>query len=89
MKKVVIIGAGPAGLGCGYELHKLNKLENIRIIVIDKNDIEGGLARSYKYKDHAIYSGMLAACNCHIGYKKYNIWNINEDAEYLEEQAKN
>lgn len=44
----------------------------------------GGMYR-YNNQDHAIYSGLLAAKNYLLGYKKYNIWNINEDAEYLEE----
>lgn len=44
----------------------------------------GGMYR-YNNMDHAIYSGLLAARNYLSGYKKYLIWNINEDAEYLEE----
>lgn len=45
----------------------------------------GGL---YKYNnmDHSLYSGILAAKNYLKGYKHYNIWNINEEAEYLEEK---
>lgn len=44
----------------------------------------GGMYR-YNNMDHAIYSGLLAARNYLLGYKKYLVWNINEDAEYLEE----
>lgn len=43
----------------------------------------GGMYR-YNNMDHAIYSGLLAARNYLLGYKKYLVWNINEDAEYLE-----
>lgn len=44
----------------------------------------GGMYR-YNNMDHAIYSGILAARNYQLGYEKYVVWNINEDAEYLEE----
>ncbi|HLC94590.1 MAG TPA: FAD-dependent oxidoreductase [Patescibacteria group bacterium] len=44
----------------------------------------GGMYR-YNNMDHAIYSGLLAARNYLVGYRKYLVWNINEDAEYLEE----
>lgn len=43
----------------------------------------GGMYR-YNNMDHATYSGLLAARNYLLGYKKYLVWNINEDAEYLE-----
>lgn len=45
-----------------------------------------GRGGMYKYNnmDHAIYSGMLAARNYLSGNKKYDVWRINEDAEYLE-----
>ncbi|OGE32100.1 hypothetical protein A2631_03200 [Candidatus Daviesbacteria bacterium RIFCSPHIGHO2_01_FULL_44_29] len=47
-----------------------------------------GRGGMYKYNnmDHSLYSGMLAARNFLLGYKKYDIWQINEDAEYLEEE---
>lgn len=45
----------------------------------------GGL---YKYNnmDHAIYSGLLAGRNYLSKENKYDLWSINEDAEYLEEK---
>lgn len=45
----------------------------------------GGMYR-YNNMDHATYSGMLAARNYISGKQNYNVWNINEDAEYLEEK---
>lgn len=47
-----------------------------------------GRGGMYKYNnmDHAIYSGMLAARNYLAGKQLYNVWLINEDAEYLEEK---
>jgi protoporphyrinogen oxidase len=47
---ICIIGAGPSGLGCAYELQKLGCKD--RIILFDKNDRVGGLARSTPYKHH-------------------------------------
>jgi len=46
-----------------------------------------GRGGMYKYNnmDHSLYSGMLAARNFVEGFTKYNVWEINEDAEYLEE----
>lgn len=43
---VVIIGAGPAGLTAAYELAKLQR----RAIVLEKQDMVGGLARTENYK---------------------------------------
>ena len=44
--RVVVIGAGPAGLTAAYELAKLG----LRPIVLEKERIVGGLARTEKYK---------------------------------------
>lgn len=41
-KKVVIIGAGPAGLTAAYELSK----EGIPSVVLEKDSVVGGLART-------------------------------------------
>lgn len=43
----------------------------------------GGMFK-YNNMDHSIYSGMLAARNVLLGKRKYNPWEVNEDAEYLE-----
>lgn len=48
MKKVVIIGAGPAGLTAGYELLKENKNEYEVVILEESNDI-GGISKTVKY----------------------------------------
>jgi hypothetical protein len=46
-----------------------------------------GRAGMFKYnnQDHSIYTGMLAARNIALG-SNYNIWNVNTDATYLEEE---
>ena len=45
-KKVVVIGAGPAGLTAAYELTKFN----LRPVVLEKLDKVGGIARTENYK---------------------------------------
>ncbi len=47
-KKVVIIGAGPAGLTAGYELTK----HSLYPIVLEQYDKVGGLARTENYKGY-------------------------------------
>ena len=45
-KKVVIIGAGPAGLTAAYQLCK----EGVPSIVLEKDDVVGGISRTVNYK---------------------------------------
>ncbi|HKR00654.1 MAG TPA: NAD(P)/FAD-dependent oxidoreductase [Pyrinomonadaceae bacterium] len=47
-KKVVIVGAGPAGLTAAYELCKLG----VESAVIEKDDLVGGLSRTVNYKGY-------------------------------------
>lgn len=48
MMKIVIIGAGPAGLGAAHEITTLAKKGQYKITILDKNDIVGGLARTHR-----------------------------------------
>ncbi|MBI5830163.1 MAG: FAD-dependent oxidoreductase, partial [Chloroflexi bacterium] len=43
---VLILGAGPAGLGAAYELSR----HDVPCTVVDKNDIPGGLSRTLTYQ---------------------------------------
>lgn len=43
MKKVIVIGAGPAGLSCAYQLSK----SGIEVIVLEASNNVGGMARSF------------------------------------------
>ncbi|MFN0277189.1 MAG: NAD(P)/FAD-dependent oxidoreductase [Pyrinomonadaceae bacterium] len=47
-KKVVIIGAGPAGLTAAYELCKAG----VPSIVLEKDDVVGGISRTVNYKGY-------------------------------------
>jgi protoporphyrinogen oxidase len=47
-RKVIIIGAGPAGLTAAYRLSKAG----VRSIVLEKDQVVGGLSRTVTYKDY-------------------------------------
>jgi protoporphyrinogen oxidase len=67
--KVVIIGAGPAGLTAAYELVK----KGIKPVVVEKNDKVGGIART------EVYKGFRFDIGGHRFYTKVseveNLWN--------------
>ncbi len=48
MKKVVIMGAGPAGLSAGYCLQK----SGLKTVLVDADDQVGGISKTIKYKDY-------------------------------------
>ena len=48
-KKVVIIGAGPAGLTAAYELLKRTDYQPI---IVEKSDFIGGISRTFNYKNN-------------------------------------
>lgn len=47
-KKVVIIGAGPAGLTAAYELCKVG----VKSVVLEKDNIVGGISRTVNYRGY-------------------------------------
>jgi protoporphyrinogen oxidase len=47
-KKVVIIGAGPAGLTAAYQLCK----EGVESVVLEKDTVVGGISRTVNYKGY-------------------------------------
>nr|WP_302598878.1 NAD(P)/FAD-dependent oxidoreductase [uncultured Cellulosilyticum sp.] len=57
MKKVVIIGAGPAGLTAGYELLKKAKKDEVEVIIIEESNEIGGISRTVKYKGNRMDIG--------------------------------
>lgn len=55
MKKVLIIGAGPAGLTAAYEL--LDKSKDFEVIVFEESDCFGGISRTVNYKGNRMDMG--------------------------------
>jgi len=54
-KKVVIIGAGPAGLTAAYEL--LNKSKNYEVIILEEDKQVGGISKTVNYKGNRMDMG--------------------------------
>jgi len=65
-KKIIIIGGGIAGMTSAHEL--LNK--NYDIILIERNDILGGLARTYQNEENKI-------CPYEYSWRAYGKWYQN------------
>ena len=56
MKKVVIIGAGPAGLTAGYELLKDGK-EEYEVIILEESQEIGGISKTVRYNGNRMDIG--------------------------------
>jgi protoporphyrinogen oxidase len=66
--------------------------ENVRVI---RRDLSGSFPtlhlvgrngmHKYNNQDHAMMTGMLTAANILAGQTLYDVWQVNEDAEYGEE----
>ncbi len=57
MKKIIIIGAGPAGLTAGYELLKRSKKGEIEVVIIEESNEIGGISRTVKYNGNRMDIG--------------------------------
>ncbi|MBQ2704896.1 MAG: NAD(P)/FAD-dependent oxidoreductase [Clostridia bacterium] len=55
MKKVLIIGAGPAGLTAAYEL--MDKSKDYEVVVFEETDCFGGISRTVNYKGNRMDMG--------------------------------
>ena len=55
MKKVIIIGAGPAGLTAGYELLKQSK--DYEVIILEESDQIGGISRTVNHNGNRVDIG--------------------------------
>ena len=54
-KKVIVIGAGPAGLTAAYEL--LDKSKDYDVVVLEESDTFGGISRTVNYKGNRMDMG--------------------------------
>ena len=55
MKKVIIIGAGPAGLTAAYEL--LDKSSEYEVVLLEESDCIGGISKTVNYKGNRMDMG--------------------------------
>lgn len=55
MKKVYVIGAGPAGLTAAYELLKQSK--EYEVVVLEESDAMGGISKTVNYKGNRMDMG--------------------------------
>ena len=55
MKKVLIIGAGPAGLTAAYEL--LTKSDEYDVTIFEESDVFGGISKTVNYKGNRMDMG--------------------------------
>ena len=55
MKKVVIIGAGPAGLTAAYEL--LKKDSSIDVTILEASSVIGGISQTHNFKGNRMGRG--------------------------------
>ncbi len=55
MKKVIIIGAGPAGVTAGYELLKQSK--EYDVVILEETDAIGGISKTVNYKGNRMDMG--------------------------------
>ena len=56
MKKVIIIGAGPAGLTAGYELLKDNK-NDYEVVILEESQEIGGISKTVRYNGNRMDIG--------------------------------
>ena len=56
-EKVVIIGAGPAGLTAAYELLEENGKEKYDVVILEESQEIGGISKTVKYKGNRMDIG--------------------------------
>ncbi len=55
MEKIIIVGAGPAGLTAAYELLKSGK--DYEVVILEESDAIGGISRTVRYKGNRMDIG--------------------------------
>ena len=57
MKKVYVIGAGPAGLTAAYELLTQDKNKEYSVTVLEESEAMGGISKTVNYKGNRMDMG--------------------------------
>ena len=57
MKKIFVIGAGPAGLTAAYELLRQDKKKEYDVTVLEESDAMGGISKTVNYKGNRMDMG--------------------------------
>ncbi len=57
MKKVYVIGAGPAGLTAAYELLRQDKNKEYKVTVLEESGAMGGISKTVNYKGNRMDMG--------------------------------
>ena len=57
MKKIIIIGAGPAGITAAYELLRKGNKDEYEIIILEESNEIGGISRTVKYNGNRMDIG--------------------------------
>jgi protoporphyrinogen oxidase len=92
-----LMAAGMVSDGCvvrqkkAYPVYDETYLDNLRMIRLELQTRFPGLhlvgrngMHKYNNQDHAMMTGMLTAENILAGRTLYDVWRVNEDAEYSE-----
>ena len=56
MKKILVIGAGPAGLTAAYELLSKAK-EDVEVVIFEESNDMGGISKTVNYKGNRMDMG--------------------------------
>ncbi len=90
LERIVIIGAGPTGLGAAYRLyeHLLSGNSSIEVVIIEKQHKAGGLASSYRDEKGFLWDNGGHVVFSHYSYfdrllnKAVKNWNKRSRASY-------
>ena len=71
-----------------YDMDYKKRLEDVKTYIGRFENLHlvgrNGLHR-YNNQDHSIKTAMLVCENIKLSYRRYDPWNVNQDAEYIEE----